>query len=364
MKKLLSMVLAMVLLCASMASMGVMASGTVIMSYGFEAEEDKLLGGALFDNINEGVATVLDSTVNTSEPIKPVSGTKYLRLDNTTTTRKKLSAYDSRMPKLDAKSRYKLSFYWHGNENFEYPAVNLSGPIKMNNYTRTNYIFPKTAKDAWMKIEVYFVTDDTLAEEQKLGIQLYTASGTEYYDDFKLEKVDRASIRFISGTPSLTQDNTLTNTVQGNTTRYGYYQPKNTYSIGNEKPYIWPAASSGIEAKTCTGNEDINIVSHYLPKAIGEKTILIAAIYKDINGVPTLQGIKVNDTCEYITTSIAQTTALAAHNRMDLGFDTLTISASELEAGCYIECFMWSSVSGMIPLSDVATLPAATTTAQ
>lgn len=356
MKKLLSMALAMVLLCASMASMGVLASDTVIMSYGFEAEEDEALKGPLFDNIKEGLATVLDSTVDTSEPVKPVSGTKYIRLENVADN-DKITTYSSRMPKLEAKTQYKLSFYWHGGGTFEYPAVKLSGPISMNNYKRFNYVFPKTGTDAWMKIEVYFVTDDTIAEEQKLTIQLYTTtkeSKYEYYDDFKLEKVDGASIRFISGTPSLTTDGTLTRTVQANATRFGYYQPKNTYSIGAENPYIWPVASSGVEAKTCTG--DINIVSHYVPKTVGEKTILIAAIYKDINGVPSLLGMKINNTCEYPTTAIAETTAMAAHNRMDLGFDTLTINASELEAGCYIECFMWSSTAGLIPVSGTATL--------
>lgn len=363
MKKLLSMALAMVLLCASMASMGVMASDMVIMSYGFEAAEDELLKGPLFDNIKEGIATVLDSTVNTSEPVKPVSGTKYVRLENVAKNNK-ITTYPSRMPQLEAKTQYKLSFYWHGGGNFEYPAVKLSGPVSMNNYIRTNYVFPKTAKDGWTKIEVYFVTDDTIAENHKLSIQLYTTeneSKYEYYDEFKLEKVDGASIRFISGTPSLTVDNTLTTTVQANAIRFGYYQPKNTYSIGTEKPYIWPVASSGIEAKSCTGNEDISIVSHYIPKAVGEKTALIAAIYKDINGVPSLQSVKVNDTCEYPVTPIAETTAMPEpHNRMDLGFDTLIVNAEELDAGCYIECFMWSSISGMKSLSNVATLPAAT----
>jgi len=372
MKKLLSMALAMVLLFATMASMGVMASDTVIMSYGFEAAENEALmeqnkgWTSLFTGLEAGKATILDSSTTNieTEPVKPVSGTGYLKLENTEAFNNKdqkyITAFPKAMPALEAKTQYKFSFYWHGGGTLQYPAIKLSGPVVMNGYKRDNFIFVNSIKDAWVKFEVYFVTDDTLAEEQKLGISLYTHSGTDYYDELKLEKVEGASIRFISGTPSLTKDNTLTNTVQANTTRYGNFKPKNTYSIGTEKPYIWPVASSGIEAKSCTGNEDINIVSHYIPKAVGEKTALIAAIYKDINGVPSLQSVKVNDTCEYPVTPIAETTAMPEpHNRMDLGFDTLIVNAEELDAGCYIECFMWSSISGMKSLSNVATLPAA-----
>lgn len=377
MKKLLAMVMAMTMLCASM---GVLAtetattSDTEVLSFDFEGVEslaDEGLATIKEEGTTVGVTKEVVETVGEGDEavtytITPQQGEQMAVISGTGTTGGTYFEYDKPGDKspLEWGSMYKLSFWWYCTGQEKAPAIYLvGGGIGMQ--ANNTYYIPSTGwrvGRTWRYYTMYFVTadpTDSTTDNVPIEIRFRLISGsTQYIDDITISKADGTFINFatvskadsaIAATSTLTSDNFWKNS--------SYITLQNGYAVGNEYPNIPVYAIRYAPTAVCT--DYVQIVSQYIPKALGEKTTLVAAIYSkdEKTGLDKLETIKTQDFTynlkTYSTNNYGDKILLE-----DAGVRYMNVDMRDYE-GCYIKAFMWSSVAGLIPVSGTATLPAA-----
>ncbi len=387
MKKLLSMALAMVLLCASMASMGVLAleDNNLIFHADFEGENGKV---ATWES--EGLSGVGSASIvypgngegQENIPASPGGGyvAKIENSDSTTADKQTDNRVDwYKQTGLEFNTLYKVSFWYYSTYNtlsgYTTPRLSFivsdtsaagdTTSVKLDSLGGAFHTVPNGEPQTWNYYEVYLMTHDARYDENGTlinGIKFdfrfehnQLVDDKQYYDDIKITKADDAFVSFTNAAPTLSNPN--------NASWGSRSAAQKSYTVGNKSAWIYPYAAKFNPLSVCNGT--VKVLSRYIPRSLDETTMLIAGVYKDDEkGVPKLQEI-VTKTCEYKATPVTDAeSGEVTHYVMAPGYDTLDIDTTPYGEGCYIECFMWSSFSGMTPLSDVVTLPAATTTAQ
>ncbi len=381
MKKLLAMVMAMTMLCASM---GVLAEEEETVepimlpaSYGFEDEETNIFSfsdvGYMRIVESDGGSTEEEATETAGEEavdetvVLPHSGNKMLKMWRTGLSDKECSL-NAKLIQLEKNSRYKISF-WHRSEVGKAPYIIIKAGNEMYIKNVNRNILSAGTKQAWNYYEVLFTTTENTA----LSFNFVARGGqdsttkenfeiVDYYDDFRLEKLKDANVSIFAAKPAyLNHTNIDTYDAKSRTS---YFNPATTFSIEGaaDNIHVYPTYLRGTPVTEFKGS--VTVTSHYYPRKLGEKTILTVGIYKDENGTPILKGIEsaeytYNKKAEDIAEGKVVSDTYPAHQRLDLNVNNLTISADDYEAGCYLRVFMWSSVSGLIPISGTTTLPAA-----
>ncbi len=368
--------MAMTMLCASM---GVLAtetattSDTEVLRFDFEGVEyvaDEGLATIKEDDSKEiKVTKQVEETVGEGDSavkytITPPQGEQMAVIkDAGTGTYFEYDKPGDRSP-LEWGSLYKLSFWWYCTAQEKAPAIYLVGGGTGMQANNTYYI-PSTGwrvGRTWRYYTMYFVTADpteTTTNNVPIEIRFRGISGAvQYFDDITISKADGAFLNFatvskadstIAATSNLTSDNFWKTA--------SYITLQNGYAVGSDYPSIPVYAIRYEPTAVCT--EYVQIVSQYIPKVLGEKTTLVAAIYSkdEKTGLDKLETIKTQDFTyglkTYSTANYGEKILLE-----DAGVRYMNVDMREYE-GCYIKAFMWSSVSGMVPVSGTAILPAA-----
>lgn len=383
MKKLLSMALAMVLLFASMGTFAAEETN-LIFHADFEAENDEEVTMKSEGFSAAGNVSIVCPGVGEGKEAIPASpgGGNVVRIANTSTTTAESQTANRiewyQQTGLAFNTLYKVSFWYYststkGNNTVPWLSLTVSDTSKAGNITSVKldsilgafYTVPQAESKTWTYYEVYLMTHDarydesgTLINDIKFDFRfLHNKSITEkqYYDDIKITKADSAFVGFTNAAPTSSNPN--------HASWGGRNTPQKSYTVDNKSAWIYPYAVAFNPLSVCSGT--VKVLSRYIPRDLDETTMLIAGVYKDNeNGLPQLQEI-VTKTCEYKATPVTDAESGAVtHYIMGPGYNTMDIDTTPYGEGCYIECFMWSSISGMKPLSDGATLPAATSTVQ
>ncbi len=349
MKKLLAMVMAMTMLCASM---GVLATGEVtettnpnlVFYTGFEVSDFTETNGI---TTNKG----REASITTDEHYL---GEKCAKVALATT------AGDYRMilnlRPVESGETYKLSFWYKFVGQYEEFAPTLYVGTTIDNGSSYEWklasikdnggtVVPKSTAGQWNYYEIYVPVPVCAADvEPKLTVLFRTAQSgqdtdVQYYDELRLEKVDGVSLSFADANATVMSD--LTSDKFGQSSG-DVFAAGTEMTVGNTERIVYPFVVKKAASNTATGS--VRVFSHYVPQDTTETTTLIAGVYKDVNGTPQLQNVFVKP-CVYNET-------------IETGIDYLDVDMTSYE-GCYIKAFMWSSVSGLIPVSGTATLPAA-----
>lgn len=355
MKKLLGILLTTVMVCTSMGVLGagtedktVPVSSNVVWTYGAEEKE-----GLLWYPQGNGTNGYIKS-VPASEniPVCPGSeGTHYLEIsDNADVKGAQIFDAHDKFPIIEANTHYRLSFWFYTNSGAPTPAMVFSYTgAKMDPYGANKNVFPLGKQNGWKLYEIDFVTASNLESGKKIKITLRSNDSLLYlYDDFKLEKVSGADIRFVKEM-SVTDIATIrsNSTLKTRTTAAADY----TADYEGKNASVYPMCIVGDDASVFTDVK--KVVSTYIPKTVGESTTLCVAIYeksgklKDIIIKPKtyeFQKSMTNETIDY-------------YYLADDRFTIVDIDAS-LYPNCYMKAFMWSSIADMSAISEAATLPA------
>lgn len=310
---------------------------------GFEDNEERLF---TFRN-DHGI-----SIVEAENNVAPVNGTKMLKFVDAAAERKANLITENIV--LEENSKYKISFYHYAvstvadktDGNAPYIYFNC-GTALIRNVFRG--VIKRTSDVAeWKKCELFFVTGKDVTTMTFSFAHRLQEGGTEYFDDFKLEKMDDASVCFYTGTVHSQAASDLLNN--------NYQKPETNYKIGETTLSVHPVAIHGTEVKSVQDaivsgtKQDIKIATKYTPKALGERATLLVGIYKnDANGTPVLQKVKLG-TWDYTTTT-------ATSGVLGTGINYVTVAASEYDADCYIKAFMVNNFADLNSISDIVTLP-------
>ncbi len=379
MKKLLSMAIVMVLLCVSL---GVLAKeeNNLIFHADFESENDEVPtmqseGFSIVGNVS--IVCPGEGEGKEGIPTSPGGG-NVVRIANTSTTTAESQTTNRfewyKHTDLAFNTLYKVSFWYYSTYNEKsgntVPWLSLTvsdtsaegntTSVKLDSILGAFYTVPQAEPKTWTYYEIYLMTHDARYDENGTlinGIKfdfrfLHNKQLTDkqYYDDIKITKADGAFVSFTNAEPGVSNPNHKS---------WGSRNvAQSRYTAENKSAWIYPYAVKFNPLSACGGT--VKVLSRYIPRSLDERTMLIAGVYKDNEkGVPKLQEI-VTKTCEYKATAVTDAdSGEVSHYVMAPGYDTMDIDTTPYGEGCYIECFMWSNVSGMIPISDVATLPAA-----
>lgn len=361
MKKILGILLTAMMLLTSVSVLAEeeeVTPTTLPVFDGFEDNEERFF---TFKN-DHGI-----SIVEAENNVVPVNGTKMLKFVDASSERRADLITGNIV--LEENSKYKISFYHYakltGTNVGKAPYIYFDcGNAYIRNVNR-NIIATATTNLEWKKYELFFVTGKDVTSCTFSFAHRTNESGTEYYDDFKIEKLNGASISFYTATVANQDTNTITRMDQYNQSRASYYDPETTYAIGTKMPAIYPVHITGIDVKSVSDaivggvKQDIKVATQYTPKTAGERATLLVGIYKnDANGTPILQKIKM-DTWDYPTEQIAENKVenAAAHERLGVGINYITVAASEYDADCYIKAFMVNNFADLNSISDIVTLP-------
>ncbi len=363
MKKLLAMVMAMTMLCASMGVLAADGEETVIdpnVVWTFGAELTDINGAMPFYSSGNTAYATMSGADAEASGITPVSGERVMFIksdDDSVTGAQIFNCFPTYMPELEAGTHYRLSFYHYNTGGISTPVLLVSGGGTTIDPRGGSFAaYPAGATNAWNYYELDFVTAKSMEEGTKLNMSVRSQNGANIaYDDFKLEKVNGADIRFVSGT--IAKGTVATVLSQSATKDYQTGQADYIAKTADEKDVlVYPSSVLANDATAATGT--INVVSSYIPKTKDETTTLCIAVYEENGDLPQLKDVIIeNQTYTYTEVKSEDETV----NHYYLGEDrmkTVPVDMSQYE-GCYIKAFMWSSVSGLVPISGTETLPAA-----
>ncbi len=360
MKKLLSMVMAMVLLCASM---GVLATEgetdpNLVFYTGFEGETNSFTviekytidETVKITSSSSGAARIVSIT---DEADKEMFGNQCAEVSMNR------SSGDDRMEfintPLEAGKVYKFSFWFKYTGNSEAFSPKILGQVKSGstvagwfgvwNTSNSDIVIPKTAKDTWSYYEIYIPVQMGL-NTPTLNIQFrtpFTANNADkfYYDEIRVEKVDGASLRFAEGS-KFAMSNLASYATLDNANGLERATAATVSLDGENTATFYPFAVKSVAPNAATGS--VPVFSHYIPQNTAETATLIAGVYKDVKGTPQLQNVFVKP-CVY-------------NEAIEAGIDYLDVDMSSYE-GCYIKAFMLDGANMLKPMVDSEVLPAA-----
>jgi len=367
MKKLLGILLTAVMVCTSMGVLGTGTESNVVFHVDFE--DAKSFVDAGFTTANETYTSI--GTYNSDVvALSTACGKNYGIIgDKSTTGTKDAWTYSSKAAghTYEKNSTYKISFFYlsgpWGGSNAAPLDLDVTG-IRCDTIGGFHRL-PTSGANKWGYTEIYAVTPEGEGTvDVSIIVKTHSLAKYQYIDEFKIEKVNTASISFMGGTVSTDYaERYLVNAADANGAKYytsgGTGNPhyaERTY--GTEKIRVYARALNGTDKLNFSGK--INVVSNYVPKTLGEKTNLVCAIYKnDANNMPVLKNVVIKEyTYDKTTTGLSGSTNFVVIPRAGTNHD-LEIDASQYEAGCYMKAFMISNLSNLKSLSPIATLPAA-----
>lgn len=390
MKKLLSMVWAMMLL---FASMGVLAAGetpevvtngnsTVVWSWDFESAEGEKVGNipvvmygsaagsgsSLFD----GSTTVVDKDTDPNK-LRPYSGEQYLYVNGGTQGSNRYGYHfvfrDNRLPELETGTLYRFSFRYATTYSVPMPSliVNVGGNQIALEKAWKSFPWPGSTATStsenvvWQYHEFYFVSPNDFGDQSnKLGVIILPyVKAVDYYDDFKLEKINgKTAISFKSDLgATTTASSLLTLSNIGSAVK-----PQTGYKVGDGNPYIY---AFGNNAEPVTElNKDTKTVyvsATHMPEQLNETIYMVVGKYQKVNGKPML--------CDFVVEPLTyeakkvmnaedpskvdyysyDETNLYKNNVVKLDFDA--------PENYYLKAFTISNLTGLESLTTAATLP-------
>lgn len=349
MKKLLGILLTTIMLCTSM---GVLGANDYVWSNSLETYEvnsgmpTAFMYGSSAKNVSISVVNTKDEGLATVQGL----GDKCLKIvGNTGAT----GTYYTRnkeangIPKLEANTTYKYSFWWYpvgtsGDVAIQFGLYSIGG-AKIRSLGQY-YGVPNGKCNQWNYYEIYFHTKDVFTEDEEYRpyVEMKPVAGrTEYYDMFAFEKVEGVSISFFDGSNGVGKSNVSKMTATDR------YVAQTNHQIENQYPSIYAVAANGVPVSEAKGK--INIVTHYIPNKLTDKNILVAGIYQKEGDNEKLRQvlIKTND-------YKAEGDSL----KYDSNIRDLSVDMTNYP-GCYIKAFVLSDFNAMKPISTIATLPAA-----
>lgn len=378
MKKLLAMVMAMTMLCASM---GVLATdetedisvveSNVVFNVDFDPNKEgeevvaskegvTTFEGAIVDKATVGIAVADGQPGPTGDKCAQIANGKRILFDWRAAANSKLEYGNS----------YKLGFWFYSDMDMttttqtspnawvlpklEGVGINASGQY---------YTTPIRAsmKPTWNYYEIYFTTAESGEEGTKPSMYLVFKGngGTDntslnYYDDITITKADGAFISFAKTTDyGTSQFNS--NFFSKNTPRKDITLAGGTAGI---KTWVYPRVVRSLPVTSFTGAT--RVMAQYSPKTLNEKTTLIAVVYEKQGDKSVVKNIYMQNH-EYVADEVMSTEdeTVLDHYLLQPTTTYLDIPEADYAANRYIKAFMWSSVAGLIPVSGTATLPAA-----
>lgn len=364
MKKLLSMALAMMLL---FASVGVFAEGeateepaapvnpNLVWKYG--AEENEYAGGlAWYPSGSASTLATMSAATAEQAGITPYEGDRCVMIADIDPDVKGAAIYAcfaARMPELEAGTHYRLYFSYYNVGGLATPSITISaGGTTLNPRGQSFAVYPQGAGGAWNTYMVDFVTKTDLAADAKANIEVRSVDKTTvYYDDFRLEKVDTAYVRFMSSVATSNVDTVRTGSISSYNKAVENYTAA---SADGKTAKVYGVAVLGNDATAFTGT--VKAVASYIPKTMGETTALCVAIYNKDNVLQNL--IIDNNPHNYKEAKITveEEEVVDYYYSGSERFKTVSIDTTQYPAGSYAKAFMWSSAQGMLPMSDVVTL--------
>lgn len=357
MKKILGILLTAVMLLTSMSVLAANEATDPNLVYAYGWEDNETLGfyssgGAAAGNI----LTVGETTLGEGEAavtVKPHSGEKMQQFSGLANNNQH-NMFPARAT-MEWGTKYKVSFWYYDTAGTSPRFFVTCGGAEFCNAGNWWALNHPTAH-TWTYYEVYFVTADS-GTGANPAISLYlrtSASEYEFYDDLRIEKAEGANISYSTSAAGVT----ALATVRADGGRLQYFDPQVGYTIGGVQPQIPAIGVKTTPAETATGI--INVVSQYTPVALNEKTSLITAVYKNEGNDAVLKDVLIKP-CDYTATPIYDTEdpTKISYYRLETGINSQSVNMSAYGEGCYLRSFMWSSISGMVSLSNAPTLSAA-----
>lgn len=362
MKRLVGLfVLAMLLVSplGSLAARAEEAGTNIIVKEDFEQGKISSLGSATAGN---GTISLVDKN-NPPEggnEINPLAGNYCVKLTGSPWSNAKLFLdWGNKNGKMEWNTTYRLSFWIVKTSGGA--ANSIGGPYLTLSCGGTGFSWTGVPEGAawldagWTYYEVFFTTGapaENTEDNPTINLVLATYPGqSTYYDDIKLEKVDRAFLSFVEPTGIATSSITGTNYLSKTTIQ------KN-YTIDGKTAWLYPFCQKVKPVSALGGN--VRVMAQYVPETVTEKSSLMVGIYESDEDGDRLVDVQIKE-ANYAGTPVYKegSETEVDYYTMGDGVEYMDVDTSAYKTGnYYMKAFMWSSVSGLKPLGESAVLGA------